>query len=74
MSINIKNITTEGRNEQTRGIDQLNSLEIVRLINNEDKTYTLLTKNTMYQMKVDEIGVLEHTYYGAEMEYMDMHL
>ncbi|MBO4983262.1 MAG: alpha-galactosidase [Clostridia bacterium] len=43
------------------------------LINNEDKTYTLLTKNTMYQMKVDETGVLEHTYYGAKMEYMDMH-
>ena len=43
------------------------------IINNVDKTYTLTTKNTMYQMKVDETGVLEHTYYGAKMEYMDMH-
>ena len=43
------------------------------LINNVDKTYTLVTKNTMYQMKVDETGVLEHTYYGAKMEYTDMH-
>ena len=43
------------------------------LINNVDKTYTLVTKNTMYQMKVDELGTLEHTYYGAKMEYMDMH-
>lgn len=43
------------------------------IINNVDKTYTLTTKNTMYQMKVDETGVLEHTYYGSKMEYMDMH-
>jgi len=43
------------------------------IINNVDKTYTLTTKNTMYQMKVDELGVLEHTYYGAKMDYMDMH-
>ena len=43
------------------------------IINNVDKTYTLTTKNTMYQMKVDALGVLEHTYYGAKMDYMDMH-
>lgn len=43
------------------------------LINNKDKTYTLTTKNTMYQMKVDELNVLVHTYYGAKMEYMDLH-
>ena len=43
------------------------------IFNNVDKTYTLTTKNTMYQMKVDERGVLEHTYYGEKMEYMDMH-
>ena len=43
------------------------------IYNDADKTYTLTTKNTMYQMKVDELGVLEHTYYGKKMEYMDMH-
>ena len=43
------------------------------LYNRNDKTYTLVTKNTMYQMKVDESGILEHTYYGPKMEYMDMH-
>ena len=41
--------------------------------NEADKTYTLYTKNTMYQMKVDELGALEHTYYGARMDYTDMH-
>ena len=41
--------------------------------NDTDKTFTLVTKNTMYQMKVDEIGVLVHTYYGAKMDYTDMY-
>lgn len=43
------------------------------IINNQDKTYTLVTRNTMYQMKVDDLGVLEHTYYGPKMDYADMH-
>lgn len=38
-----------------------------------DKTYTLTTKNTMYQMKVDDLGTLVHTYYGAKMDYADLY-
>ncbi|MBO5212117.1 MAG: alpha-galactosidase [Clostridia bacterium] len=45
-------------------------MAIIENIN--DKTYTLYTKNTMYQMKVNEIGMLNHTYYGKKMDYMDM--
>ena len=41
-------------------------------INKEDKTFTLTTNNSMYQMKVDKYGILEHTYYGEKMDYMDM--
>ena len=40
--------------------------------NKQDKTFTLYTDNTMYQMKVDGYGVLLHTYYGKRMDYMDM--
>ena len=40
--------------------------------NDTDKTFTLLTKNTMYQLKIDDIGQLVNTYYGEKMEYMDM--
>lgn len=43
------------------------------IVNKEHNTYTLVTQNTMYQMKVDKLGVLEHTYYGPRMEYTDMH-
>lgn len=38
-----------------------------------DRTYTLTTKNTMYQMKVDDLGTLVNTYYGAKMEYSDLY-
>lgn len=41
--------------------------------NDNDKTFTLVTKNTMYQLKVDELGALVNTYYGKKMEYMDMY-
>ena len=39
-----------------------------------ENTFTLNTKNTTYQMKVDQYGVLLHLYYGAKakgsMEYL----
>ena len=57
MSINIKNITTEGRNESTRGIDLLTSREIVELINNEDKTVPLSVECALDQIAqlVDQV-------------------
>lgn len=33
--------------------------------------FTLCTKTSMYQMKVDQYGVLLHTYYGKKTENMD---
>ena len=36
-----------------------------------EKVFTLCTKNSMYQMKADEQGVLLHTYYGKRTEQMD---
>ena len=35
-------------------------------INDSQTLFTLLTAHTMYQMKVDEAGVLLHTYYGEK--------
>lgn len=44
------------------------------VFNKQDNTFTLHTKNTTYQMKVDQYGVLLHLYYGARttgnMEYL----
>ena len=43
------------------------------LIDEKAKIYTLNTKNTTYQMKVNEVGVLLHTYYGKILPcQMDM--
>ena len=38
----------------------------------ERQTFTLNTRRTTYQMKVDEYGVLLHTYYGRRVESRDL--
>lgn len=38
------------------------------LWNEQDKTLTLHTKHTSYQMKVDKLGFLLHTYYGSSIQ------
>jgi len=38
------------------------------IYNEKDNTFTLHTKNTTYQMKVDRYGVLLHLYYGSRTE------
>ena len=39
--------------------------------NNEQKTFSLETKKSTYQMKVDDHGVLLHTYFGAPIDDSD---
>lgn len=38
----------------------------------QNKTYTLHTKNTTYQMKVWDYNVLLHVYYGPRLEGEDL--
>ncbi|MDO4294978.1 MAG: alpha-galactosidase [bacterium] len=38
----------------------------------EDKTFTLQTEKSSYQMKVDEYGALLHTYFGTKMDGSDL--
>ena len=38
MQVNLRKIGTEQRNSNTRHIDSLSTLEILQVINNEDKT------------------------------------
>lgn len=40
-------------------------------INEKEGLFTVLTKNSMYQMKKDQYGVLLHTYYGKRSEVFD---
>ena len=36
--------------------------------NGQDRTFTLQTASTTYQMRIGELGVLEHLYYGRKVE------
>ena len=38
----------------------------------KQRTFTLQTKNTTYQMKVDAYGMLLHTYYGEKTDNSDL--
>jgi alpha-galactosidase len=40
-------------------------------IDEKEALFTLYTKNSMYQMKVDNLGVLLHTHYGKRTEVVD---
>lgn len=41
------------------------------LLNEQKNLFTLETKHTMYQMKVDDCGILLHTYYGKKISVWD---
>ena len=41
-------------------------------IDKEKQLFTLQTRNTTYQMKIDRTGVLLHTYYGAKVDQSDL--
>ena len=42
------------------------------IYNKANDTFTLHTRNTTYQIKVDQYGVLLHTYYGARITDTDL--
>lgn len=42
------------------------------LFDEKKRLFTLSTKNTTYQMKVDNFGVILHTYYGENVDGEDM--
>lgn len=42
------------------------------LFDQNNRVFTLHTKNTTYQMKADQYGVLLHTYYGPRVEEDDL--
>lgn len=42
------------------------------IFNSKANTITLHTRQTSYQMKINEFGILLHTYYGAKISDVDM--
>lgn len=41
------------------------------IFNEKESLFSLYTRNSLYQMKADNYGVLLHTYYGKKTEHMD---
>ncbi|MBQ8292876.1 MAG: N-acetylmuramic acid 6-phosphate etherase [Bacilli bacterium] len=50
MNVNIKKITTEGRNQNTLDIDRVSTKEILVKLNNEDKTVALAVEKALDQI------------------------
>lgn len=57
MSVELKKISTETRNPNTLNIDQLSTIDILKKINDEDKTVPLAVEKALYQVSflVDEV-------------------
>ncbi len=70
MSVDIKNISTEGRNENTKRIDRMSTLEMLTAINNEDKTVAQAVEKAIPQivLLVDEL--VEKMKDGGRLIYM----
>ena len=50
--IDISKISTEKRNENTKNIDLVSTAEILRLINNEDKTVPIAVEKAIDQITI----------------------
>ena len=70
MSIDIKKISTESRLENSYNIDQMETIDILKTINNEDKTVPVSVESAIQQIVplVDKIvSAIEN---GGRLIYM----
>lgn len=66
---NIEKLTTESTNESTRNIDRLESLEIVTLINNEDKKVAEAIEKVLPQIAEAVESIVERFKKGGRIIY-----
>ena len=66
---NIEKLTTESINEATRNIDRLESLEIVTLINNEDKKVAEAIEKVLPQIAEAVEAIVERFKKGGRIIY-----
>jgi N-acetylmuramic acid 6-phosphate etherase len=66
---NIEKLTTESINEATRNIDRLESLDIVTLINNEDKKVAEAIEKVLPQIAEAVDGIVERFKKGGRIIY-----
>ena len=57
--------------EECPGQMNFGGLKMPIIYNQDDRTFTLQAQSVSYQMKTDERGVLQHTYFGRKMDGSD---
>jgi len=70
MMIDISKISTEKRNENTKNIDLVSTTEILRLLNNEDKTVPIAVEKAIGQIAVVVDMVTETFKNGGRLFYL----
>ena len=70
MSVNLKNISTERRNLNTMDIDRVSTIEILKKINNEDKTVPIAVESAIPQIAELTDVIVEAFNNGGRLIYM----
>jgi N-acetylmuramic acid 6-phosphate etherase len=68
--VNLKSITTEQRNQNTTNLDALNTLELVKLINQEDKTVPFCVEKALPQIATVVEKISEAFLNGGRLIYI----
>ena len=63
-------LTTESRNKNTLNIDKVSTLEMVKIINNEDKKVALAVENELPQIAEAIDGIVERMHKGGRLIYI----
>ena len=70
MNVNLKSISTEKRNSNTMDIDRVSTIEILKKINNEDKTVPLAVEKALSQIAQLTDAIVDAFNNGGRLIYM----
>lgn len=68
--LNLKKLTTESRNENTMDIDKVSTLEMVKIINNEDKKVAEAVEVELPKIAEAIDSIVERMYKGGRLIYI----
>ena len=68
--VKLDRLTTESRNKNTLNIDKVSTLEMVKIINNEDKKVAIAVENELPQISEAIDGIVERINRGGRLIYI----
>ena len=68
--LNLGKLTTESRNQNTLDIDKVSTIEMVRIINEEDKKVALAVEKEIPQIAKAIDGIVERMHKGGRLIYI----